>query len=67
MPLLRFDVARPEAQGSEIEKRYCSLSHIPVLNDQGDVEVVLQHPIDVTDMERLKEAVPDRNDLALRP
>jgi PAS domain S-box-containing protein len=67
MPLLRFDVARPEAQGGGLEKRYWSISHIPVLDDQGDVEVVLQHPIDVTELERLKEAVLDPNALALRP
>ncbi len=29
MPLLRFDVARPEAQGGGLEKRYWSISHIP--------------------------------------
>jgi PAS domain S-box-containing protein len=67
MPLLRFDVARPEAQGGGLEKRYWSISHIPVLDEQGDVEVVLQHPIDVTELERLKEAVPDPNALVLRP
>ena len=66
MPLLRFDVARPEAQGGGLEKRYWSISHIPVLDDQGDVEVVLQHPIDVTELEGLKQAVPDPNALALR-
>ena len=67
MPLLRFDVARPEAQGGGLEKRYWSISHIPVLDDQGEVEVVLQHPIDVTELERLKEATPDQVDLSLRP
>jgi PAS domain S-box-containing protein len=67
MPLLRFDVARPEAQGGGLEKRYWSISHIPVLDEQGEVEVVLQHPIDVTELERLKEAVPNSNALALRP
>ena len=67
IPLLRFDVARPEAQGGGFEKRYWSISHIPVLNDQGEVEVVLQHPIDVTELERLKEVAPDEADVVLRP
>jgi PAS domain-containing protein len=67
MPLLRFDVPRPEAQGGGFEKRYWSISHIPVLDDQGEVEVVLQHPIDVTELERLKESEPDKTNLAFRP
>lgn len=66
MPLLRFDIARPEAQGGGFEKRYWSIGHIPVLDDQGEVDVVLQHPIDVTELERLKEVVPVGIDLALR-
>ncbi|RYG58188.1 MAG: PAS domain S-box protein, partial [Alphaproteobacteria bacterium] len=67
MPLLRFDVARTEAQGGGVEKRYWSISHIPVLDEQGNVELVLQHPIDVTELERLKKAVPSQNDVVLRP
>lgn len=67
MSLLRFDIERPQAQGGGFEKRFWSISHIPVLDEQGEVEVVLQHPIDVTELERLKEVVPEKTDLALRP
>jgi PAS domain S-box-containing protein len=65
--LLRFDVAVPATNGREFEKRYWSIKHIPVLNAAGDVEAVLQHPVDVTELERLKEVAPAARDLDLRP
>ena len=65
MSLLRFDIARPDAQGGGFEKRYWSISHVPVMDASGEVEMVLHHPIDVTDLECHKDDSPD--DLALRP
>jgi PAS domain S-box-containing protein len=56
MALLRFDVPRPEAEGGGFEKRYWSITHTPILNEAGEVEVVLQNPIDVTELERLRDA-----------
>ncbi|MDX7952296.1 PAS domain-containing protein [Lichenihabitans sp. Uapishka_5] len=56
MALLRFDVPRPEAEGGGFEERYWSITHTPVLDPQGDVAVVLQHPIDVTELNLLREA-----------
>lgn len=63
MVLLRFDILRPEAEGGGFEVRYWSITHTPVINDAGEVELVLQHPIDVTELERLRDAVrnPDRD------
>jgi PAS domain S-box-containing protein len=55
MALLRFDVPRPASDGGGFEKRYWSITHTPVFNDTGDVELVLQHPIDVTELERLRD------------
>lgn len=55
MALLRFDVPRPEAEGGGFEKRYWSITHTPVINEAGEVELVLQHPIDVTELERLRD------------
>jgi len=59
MPLLRFDIPRPEAEGGGFERRYWSITHTPVLDEAGEVEVVLQHPIDVTELETLREAAKD--------
>ena len=57
MPLLRFDVARPASEGGGMEERYWSITHTPVLGADGEVATVLQHPIDVTELQRLRDAV----------
>lgn len=59
MALLRFDIPRPESEGGGFEVRYWSITHTPVINDAGEVELVLQHPIDVTELERLRGATGD--------
>lgn len=55
MALLRFDIPRPEVDGGGFEVRYWSITHSPVIASNGEVEYVLQHPIDVTELERLRE------------
>jgi PAS domain S-box-containing protein len=66
-PLLRFDITRPEAQGGGLEKRFWCIKLTPVFDGEGEVEFVLQHPIDVTELERLKELAPAFKKLALQP
>jgi PAS domain S-box-containing protein len=55
MALLRFDIPRAEADGGGFETRYWSITHSPVFGADGQVEYVLQHPIDVTELERLRD------------
>ena len=57
MALLRFDIPRPEAEGGGFEERYWSIVHVPVPDEAGEVALVLQHPIDVTELKRLRDAV----------
>jgi PAS domain S-box-containing protein len=57
MALLRFEVARPQAEGGGFVERYWSITHSPVLDEHGEVEAVLQHPIDVTELRHLQGAV----------
>ncbi len=61
--LLRFDIPRPEAEDHEFETRYWSLTHTPVMNTNGEVEQIIQHALDVTELERLRQAehaLPER-------
>ncbi|TWI66193.1 PAS domain-containing protein [Pseudoduganella lurida] len=67
MALLRFDIPRPAAEGGGQETRYWSITHSPVFGADGSVEYVLQHPIDVTELERLREATRGVVPLALVP
>jgi diguanylate cyclase (GGDEF)-like protein/PAS domain S-box-containing protein len=55
MALLRFDIPRPQAEGGGFETRYWSIIHAPVLNEAGEVVLVLQHPIDVTELHQLRD------------
>jgi two-component sensor histidine kinase len=59
MALLRFDIPKPGAEGGGFETRYWSIIHTPVLDEAGEVSAMLQHPIDVTELQRLRDAVHD--------
>ena len=60
MALLRFDIPRPEAEGGGFEERWWSIVHAPVPDEDGEVAWVLQHPIDVTELKRLRDAAGGR-------
>jgi two-component sensor histidine kinase len=59
LALLRFDIPKPEAEGGGFEARYWSIVASPVLNGAGEVSVMLQRPIDVTESQRLRDAAHD--------
>ncbi|CAN7309000.1 PAS domain-containing protein [Massilia sp. LjRoot122] len=56
MALLRYDIHRPDADGGGVATRYWTITHLPVLDETGEVVLVLQHPIDVTGLARMREA-----------
>ena len=49
---LPYRVAR--TAGGEPEERYWSATHTPLLNDAGEVAFILQHTVDVTELQRLQ-------------
>ena len=49
LPLIPYSVA---PHGDEVEVRYWSATHTPLLDAAGAVEFVLQHTVDVTDVAR---------------
>jgi len=55
MALQRFDIPRPAADGGGFQIRYWSITHTPVLGANGEVEMVLQHPINVTGIQAAHE------------
>jgi PAS domain S-box-containing protein len=48
MPVMRYDLLRPEAEGGGFETRYWQITHYPVLGAQGELLYILQHPEDIT-------------------
>ena len=62
MALLRYDIPRPAARGGGFETRYWTITHVPVPGADGEVELVLQHPIDVTEIEGMRHGAPESPD-----
>ena len=53
LPLIRYDLARPEGG---FEERYWSATHTPLLDQAGEVLLILQHTVDVTELHRLRRS-----------
>ncbi|WP_165937748.1 PAS domain-containing protein [Methylobacterium segetis] len=56
LPLIRYDIARPEGG---FEERYWSATHTPLLDASGAVALILQHTVDVTELHRLRSRGPE--------
>jgi PAS domain S-box-containing protein len=57
LPLIRYCIARHEDGREVVEERYWSATHVPVRDATGQVVAVLQHTVDVTELQTLKKAV----------
>jgi PAS domain S-box-containing protein len=55
MPIQKYDVRCPEAQGSEFEERYWSPINMPVLGQTGKVDFIIHRVEDVTHLIHLKQ------------
>jgi PAS domain S-box-containing protein len=55
IPLIPYPIERPAARGGGFEMRYWSAAHTPLLDAHGRTEFIVQHTVDVTELERLKE------------
>jgi PAS domain S-box-containing protein len=56
LALIRYDMPGPGVDGPAMEERYWSATHTPLLNDDGEVHLILQHTQDVTELHRLRRA-----------
>ena len=50
--LIRYDIMSPDGT---METHYWSATHTPLLDDQGRVEFILQHTVDVTELQELRQ------------
>ncbi len=57
LPLIRYAIAREGAKGVVFEDRFWSATHTPILDAAGDVQMILQHTVDVTDLQAMKLAL----------
>jgi PAS domain S-box-containing protein len=47
-----------------LEERFWSATHTPILDEHGDVRLILQHTVDVTDLHKAQEGVANRREEA---
>ena len=59
--LIRYAIERQTPAGPVMEDRYWSATHTPLFGEAGRVTHVLQHTVDVTELQRLKEALRAAN------
>jgi len=52
MPLIRYDLARPEEQGGGLEEFYWEATHYPILGPDGQLRYILQRTQNVTEQLR---------------
>ncbi len=65
MPLQKYDVRRPEAEGGGFEEKFWSPVNSPVLDASGGLAYIIHRVEDVTEFVRLKQrASPGRADAA---
>ena len=56
LALVRFTVPRPGPTGELVfEEGFWSATHIPILDEAGEVAFILQHTTDITELERLRQ------------
>jgi signal transduction histidine kinase len=56
MPIQKYDIRRPEAEGGGFEERYWSPMNSPVLDASGELAYIIHRVEDVTEFVRLKQA-----------
>jgi len=65
MAVMRYDLRRPEADGGGFEQRYWRITHYPVLDEQGELRYILQHPEDITSQHLAEQALSSAQKRAL--
>jgi signal transduction histidine kinase/PAS domain-containing protein len=55
--LIRYAIPRNTPEGVVFEERFWSATHTPLMDDQGEVAQILQHTVDVTELQDLRRAL----------
>lgn len=57
LPVIRYSIAVSSVSGAPYQDRYWSTTHTPVLDEQGEVTAILQHTVDITELQTLKQSL----------
>jgi len=55
--LIRYAIPRDTPEGVVFDERYWSATHTPLLDETGEVAQILQHTVDVTELQQLRKAL----------
>ncbi len=59
LPLIPYPIANLDGT---MEERFWSATHTPILGEAGNVRLILQHTVDVSELHRLRQSVPAPSD-----
>ncbi len=62
LPVLRYDVRRPDREGGNWEERYWKTVNSPVMGEDGTVAYILHHAEDITQRISLEEALEESDE-----
>jgi PAS domain S-box-containing protein len=62
MPIQKYDIPRPEADGGGFEERYWSPTNTPILDKEGNVAYIIHRVEDVTAFVQLQERQSEEED-----
>ncbi len=57
LPVIRYSIAVSSATGTAYQDRYWSATHTAILDEQGEVSAILQHTVDITELQSLKASL----------
>src|SRR5687768_5869510 len=57
-----YRVPREQNGKITLEERFWSATHTPILDEHGNVQLILQHTVDVTELQKAQEGAADRRD-----
>jgi PAS domain S-box-containing protein len=61
MPVQKYDIRRPQAEGGGFEERYWSTINSPLFDERGEVLCIIHRVEDVTELTRLEAAQAEQN------
>jgi hypothetical protein len=61
MPVQKYDIRRPDAEGGGFAERYWSPVNSPVLDDEGNLALIIHRVEDITEFVKLKRAGAERD------
>lgn len=57
LPVIRYSIEINSGSGAAYEDRYWSATHTPLLDEHGEVCAILQHTVDISELQSLKDSV----------